>query len=653
MIETRRIFTPKRNFFYALFIIAAVLIVLAPKSAVNVDEQLHYPHAKKVVNWYFTGGKDTSCLDTPKTNLKYYGQSVDNFTALFNRIFLVENEFLVRHFTGALFFWLLLLFSGLLAQNLSGSWKVATITVFSLVFMPRLAGQAFGNLKDIPFTAGYTAGLLLIVKFLKEMPRPHWKTAVLLGIAIAFTVSVRVGGFVLFAYLALGILALPILKPLLFKQIFSKKSVLIRLLSQGIVILLTGYFGGLLFWPYALQNVFSHPMESLHIMEHYKVGIRQIFEGEMYWSVQLPWYYLPKWLLYSTTPFVLTGFVMFLIYYFRDFSRKNQASEKQFFEGFILFAFIFPTIYVIAIKSNLYSGVRQMLFTMPPLAILSVLGVSRFISYFGKHRKTLKTGVSALFLGLLVLPAKHQIQTFPADYIYFNPLIGNKKAWGNYEYDYYFHSVKQPAEDLIKLADKREITVAMNCNLSNYFENYPNINYVYTRYLERSSVEWDYAVLGIDYIHPFLLKNNLWQPENIIETYYHKGNPVAVLIERKSKTDYEGISEIKRANFARGIELLEDAIKNDPKNVWLFVNLLQAKLALGDFTGFPEILKKGKEIHPRYEPLYLLEAKYFYMFENYEESFRKLNELFEINPRYLPAEQLYKDVKEILNKTNK
>ena len=41
------------------------------------------------------------------------------------------------------------------------------------------------------------------------------------------------------------------------------------------------------------------------------------------------------------------------------------------------------------------------------------------------------------------------------------------------------------------------------------------------------------------------------------------------------------------------------------------------------------------------------------MFENYEESFRKLNELFEINPRYLPAEQLYKDVKEILNKTNK
>ena len=68
-----------RNAFVASLVFAAVLLAfLAPRAAVNVDEQLHYPHAKKVVNWYFTGGADKSCLDTPVTNLKYYGQSVDN-----------------------------------------------------------------------------------------------------------------------------------------------------------------------------------------------------------------------------------------------------------------------------------------------------------------------------------------------------------------------------------------------------------------------------------------------------------------------------------------------------------------------------------------------------------------------------------------------
>lgn len=652
MTENKRIFTPKRSFFLALFIIAVALAFLVPKSAVNVDEQLHYPHAKQVINWYFTGGKDTSCLDTPVTNLKYYGQSVDNFTALFNRVFRVENEFLVRHYTGALFFWLLLLFSGLLAKNIGGSWKVATITVLSLVFMPRLAGQAFGNLKDIPFTTGYTAGLLMIAQLLKELPRIRWKTAILLGIVIAFTVSVRAGGFVLFAYLGLGILALLVLKPSLFKKIFSEKTILTRLFTQGVVILLVGYFGGLLFWPYALQNVFSHPLESLRIMEHYKVGIRQIFEGEMFWSIHLPWYYLPKWLLISTPLFILGGFALFLIFYAKSFFRK-KTSEQHFFESFILFAFIFPVVYVIAIRSNLYSGVRQMLFTMPPLAILSALGVCRFFSYLKKHRNIFRFSIIALLLALLVLPLKHQIQTFPADYIYFNPLIGNKKAWGNYEYDYYFHSIKQPADDLIKLAGEREITVAMNCNLSNYFDDFPNIEYVYTRYLERSSADWDYAVLGIDYIHPFLLKNNLWQPENILKTYYHKGNPVAALIERKNKADFEGISAIKTGNFAKGIELIESALKNDQKNVWLFVNLLQAKLTLNDLSDFPEILKRGKAIHPRYEPLYLLEAKYLYKLGKFDESDQKLNELFEINSRYLPAKQLYEDIQKIMNNKNR
>ncbi len=51
------ILTARKAFIATLFIAAMILVFLAPKAAVNVDEQLHYPHAKKVVNWYFTGGK--------------------------------------------------------------------------------------------------------------------------------------------------------------------------------------------------------------------------------------------------------------------------------------------------------------------------------------------------------------------------------------------------------------------------------------------------------------------------------------------------------------------------------------------------------------------------------------------------------------------
>ena len=197
--------------------------------------------------------------------------------------------------------------------------------------MPRLFGQAFGNLKDIPFASGYLAGVYMIVRFIKEMPAPKWKTAILLGLAIAFTSSVRIGGLILFGHLAVAIIAAFILKPFLPKYIFSTKSCLVRLLGQGLAILLIGYFAGLLLWPFALQNVFQNPLESLQVMEHYKVSIRQIFEGEWLWSTQLPWYYLPKWLLISTPEYIIFGLAVFLALFFIKINCGFRFSQNRAF----------------------------------------------------------------------------------------------------------------------------------------------------------------------------------------------------------------------------------------------------------------------------------------------------------------------------------
>ena len=368
------IITARNTFIASLVVAAIILAFLAPKAAVNVDEQLHYPHAKKVVNWYFTVGKDVSGLDTPKTNLKYYGQSVDNLTALVNRVFNVQNEFLVRHYFGAIFFFLLLLFSGLLAFEVSGSYWVSALTVVSLLLTPRLFGQAFGNLKDIPFTTGYLAGIYMIIRLIKELPEPSWKTAIGIGAVIAFTVSVRVGGFILFAYLGVALLFTFILKPFLLKHIVSTKLCLVKVSGQALVILIIGYFGGLPFWPFALQDIWHNPFESLQVMEHYKISIRQVFEGSLFWSTDLPWYYLPKWILISTPEFLMAGFIAFFVYFIKA---KNEKLEQKWYQLFLLFTLLFPVIYVIAINSNLYSGVRQLLFIMPVLAVISSLGIFR------------------------------------------------------------------------------------------------------------------------------------------------------------------------------------------------------------------------------------------------------------------------------------
>jgi len=598
MNKTINILSARNAFIASLIFGAIILLFLAPKAAVNVDEQLHYPHAKQVVNWYFSGGEDVSCLETPVTNLKYYGQSVDNFTALINRVFNIENEFLTRHFTGALFFWLLLFFAGLIGYQLSGSFWVSALTVFSILAMPRLFGQAFGNLKDIPFTTGYLAAIFMIVRFVKELPKPKWNTSILLGLAIAFTTSVRIGGLILFGYLGLALITYFILKPFYLKQIFSTKLCLVRLLGQILVILLTGYFAGLLFWPFALQNIFQNPLESLQVMEHYKVSIRQIFEGEWLWSTQLPWYYLPKWLLISTPEYIFYGFGVFLILFFTKFIK--QDSKQLFYELFLLFTLFFPIIYVIVINANLYSGVRQMIFVLPILVIFSSAGLIGLVNIL--PYKSAKIAAMLFYFLLMILPVKHQASTFPADYIYFNNVSGgNKKAWSNYEYDYYFHGIKKPAEYLIGLIGTEKITVASNCNLSNYFENYPNIEYKYARYLERSSADWDYGLFGVNYIHPDMLKNGKWQSTEIVKTFYHGGNPIVVLLKRGDKKDYQGINKSELGELNEATTLLEIAINSDSNNVWLYVQLAKNSLKQNDFESFNRYLHNGRAIYPLYE----------------------------------------------------
>ena len=639
------ILTARNVFFASLIIAAIVLAALAPKAAVNVDEQLHYPHAKKVVNWYFTSGKDVSGLDTPKTNLKYYGQSVDNLTALVNRVFNVQNEFLVRHYFGAVFFLLLLLFAGLLAFEVSGSYWVSALTVISVLVTPRLFGQAFGNLKDIPFTTGYLAGIYMIIRFLKELPEPGWKTAIGLGAVIAFTVSVRAGGFILFAYLAMAILFTFILKPFLLKHIVSTKLSLVKVSGQALVILIIGYFGGLLFWPYALQDIWHNPFESLSVMEHYKVSIRQIFEGRLFWSSDLPWYYLPKWILISTPEFLMLGFIAFAYYFIKA---NNENSEQKWYQAFLMFTLMFPIIYVIAINSNLYSGVRQMLFVMPILAIFSSMGIFRIFQI--KMLAGVKTATALFFFALMCFPFVHQAKTFPVDYVYFNQISGgNKKAWSNYEYDYYFHGIKRSSEDLLAEIGDSNIIVATNCNLSNYFENYPNIQYSYTTFLERSNKDWDFGLFGINYIPPELLKSGNWKPGGIEKIYYHKGNPMVVLLKRSDKSDFVGISSLESNNLDDAKINLEKAITIDPNNIWLYAQLAKISLKASDFKSFNRYLQSGKEIYPDYEPLFLLEAQYWFTLGDYKKADNILSSLFEINPRYENAYPLQNAVKEKLN----
>jgi tetratricopeptide (TPR) repeat protein len=199
------------------------------------------------------------------------------------------------------------------------------------------------------------------------------------------------------------------------------------------------------------------------------------------------------------------------------------------------------------------------------------------------------------------------------------------------------------------LVGSSEITLATNCNLSNYFEKKPNIKYQYARYLERSTVDWDYGLFGVDYIHPELLKNGKWQSTEIVKTFYQAKNPIVVLLKRRDKQDFYGITKSEIGDYDEAQILLENAIKLDENNVWLYLQLAKNSLKQSDFESFNRYLQKGREVYPVYEPFYFLEAQYLFNKKEYSEAKEVLDELIQFNPRYGAVSQLIEKVNEKLN----
>ena len=422
----------RRYFFILSVLTLALMLFLSYDAPLSGDEEVHYRQAEKNLNYFNSFGKDKTALETPISRLKYYGQSFDNFTTFFIEVLDIHNVYRFRHLSNAVVTWLLILVSSLLSFKLTKSHWAAILTMLLLLISPRLIGHGLNNLKDIPFAFGYILAIYFMVRGLMAIPKIRWFDFIGMSIGIAISISIRIGGLLLICYLWL------FFSLALYQYILSTKNKSTRdtaLLSRyaGIltIVSLSAYLAGLIFWPYAWENPFWHPIESLQLMHNYPTKVRQIFEGKLYWSEQFPRYYAIKYMFISIPLIVLTGFGVFCVLVWRIGKETNILLLI-----FILITIGFPIYYSAIAGANLYGGWRQLLFVYPPFVILSGVGIYYLFTKKGK----LITYLSALlFIVLLIYPVKHMIGNHPYHYIYFNELKGGYDgAYGDYEGDYYF-----------------------------------------------------------------------------------------------------------------------------------------------------------------------------------------------------------------------
>jgi hypothetical protein len=585
--------------FRSLFAIGALLLLIilisgSRQAGISGDEEVHYQQSVKVYNYFASHGQDKSALDTPVSHLKYYGQSFDNLTTILIRWFSIDDIYSFRHIMNSLAAWFTILIAALFAIWLSG-YGAGLLTLLLFTISPTFLGHAQNNLKDIPFALAYIAGTFFLLKVLYA-GKKNWPDTVLLILSVAFCISIRPGGVLLICYLFLFFLVR--------ETINYRRTASINLgdagikLSYVLVIAVLSYFLGLLLWPYALENPITGFWESYKVMARFPTTIRQIFEGKQLWSDFMPWYYLPKLMLITIPLIVWVGIIGFFA-----LLRKSPVQEWLKY-AFLIFTIIFPIVFVIYEKSNLYGSWRHFLFVYPGIVVLAATGLWRMLSYF---RTSLKRGLAIMVVCILSWhPVRFMVGNQPYYYLYYSQLVGGLKgAYGNYETDYYYHSIRESSEWLISYirdhnaGDSIKIGTSFPANW--FFRNEKNISVKYFSYEERSQHDWDFYISANSYISPYLLTNNLWPPKNSIKNIEAAGIPICAVLKRENKKEFLGYKALNQNHPEEAVKYFEEVIKKDCKDELIFYNFAAAAYNLGDKVKTIYLLKKGLEINPEHE----------------------------------------------------
>jgi tetratricopeptide (TPR) repeat protein len=541
----------KRDYwFWAFAVLTAGLFFVLPLLSLGAgnsgDEDMYQiPQGNYVLDFYGTGGRDTTCLGFE--NLKYYGASFDVATAFVNRTFGVEAVHVTRHVCNSLFGWLAMVFAGLIAVR-AGGWRAGVMTVAILFLSPRFLGHAFNNPKDTPFAAAIVMGCYFMMQFFSQFPKVRKRTAAGLVLSIALAISIRIGGLILVGYF--GVFGAAYLAGAFFGGRRRTGRVAAgatgvrawRLAAYAAVICVAGYFLGLVLWPYALQSPFVHPLRAFREMSHFAIAVGQLFEGNFTPSNNLPWYYTPKYILLTVPLAVFAGVVAYP-------AAGGLKRGRRLATFMIYFAFIFPVFWIVYTKANVYGGWRHAMFAYPPMAVAAGLGFSG-LAGLAKNRYV-RMALAVLPFAMLAGPAAHIVRNHPYEYVYFNGLAGGMdRVYGNYEMDYYYHSTREAAEWVRDHAERSGLEEGERIVVGSWHE--PSVGYflrrdtarfetVFMRWRERSTKDWDYAIFPVTGMTPQVIKSAHFPPLNTVHTIRVDGRPICLILRNVDKSAYHAL----------------------------------------------------------------------------------------------------------------
>jgi tetratricopeptide (TPR) repeat protein len=416
---------------------------------INPDEGLHIGYGASVVAWYTSGFAERGVFTW--TDIWAYGGIYDvlSYAATEVSPFAVHET---RHLLNAIVGLVGLLGAYSLGQMVGNRW-MGLLAAVLLLLTPRYYGHAFFNHKDIPFAVGYVWSVVLILRCYATLPIIPVRTILLCGLAIGFTLGIKVGGAILVFYLTLvgGFWLYHT-----WRETDLSAGPLKNAVFRLSLICAVAYGLMLLAWPWAQLDPLLRPWKALTVFSNYSFVVPVFFEGEYIPSNRIPWYYTLKWLVLTLPEVVLVGSILGSVAGVRYFLRDSRRGFPICLVGFTV---LFPLIYAAIRGVPFYNGMRHILFVLPLLAVLAANGITALLGGLGGfYRRGAIIG-----FGIIALTMVYDLVAFhPNQYVYFNRLFagGIAHASRSYETDYYANSFEAGIDWLTANADPDERKIA-------------------------------------------------------------------------------------------------------------------------------------------------------------------------------------------------
>jgi hypothetical protein len=404
----------------AAIALLVVMILLSRDFGATWDERALQKYGEEI--WeYYRGERPLDKIETIQfLNNRIYGGFVEVLNVAVQQI--VEADiYVLRHAVNSLIGWTGIVFAFLLGSRLFSA-RAGWLAAALLVLMPRYFADSMNNAKDLPFAVLMLAAFYYIVTLPPRYPYLPWGHALKLALAIALAINVRSMGLVLLGYAGIGVtVALVAARERSPARIGATAA---RFATVCLVALLAGS----LFWPWAHEQPLVRPFQAFFTASAFSWGNPSLFAGRDVPPTELPWHYLPTWLVITLPPVVLAGAALSLA---RLWNVRVSRVQLVALWAFVLV----PATYAIVRHLTLYDGIRHLLFIVPPIAVIAAAGWDHLLAL---SRGRPQVAVASMLALGLAEPLWFQVRNHPNQTVYFSPIIGGPRgALGRFEMDYW------------------------------------------------------------------------------------------------------------------------------------------------------------------------------------------------------------------------